>query len=75
VIEDDPVRLRRTFAGRPSGTRFGSLDAAEQDAVVEMNRRYGSWLRCEAEAYGQSWLPAHPVRTLADRAVDALRPE
>jgi hypothetical protein len=71
VIEADPEQLRETFAARPSGARFLALPAAEQEAVVEMNRRYGTWLQREAEHHGQPWVPSRPWRTLVDRALAA----
>jgi hypothetical protein len=39
--------------------------------VVEMNLRYGDWLRAEAERHGETWLPAHPWSSLAERVLRA----
>jgi 2-phosphoglycerate kinase len=72
VIEPDPEALRRTFAQRASNAKFLALSDGERDGVVEMNRRYGQWLRRQAEAHGQLWLPARPWTTLADRVLAGL---
>jgi hypothetical protein len=72
VIEDDAGRLHATFAARPSGARFLALPAMEQDAVVDMNRMYGTWLREQAERHGQPWVPSWPRTTLLDRVLAAL---
>ena len=72
VIEDDPARLHETFAQRASGARFLALAEDEQRAVVEMNRRYGAWLRREAEGHHQAWVPSQPWPTLAERALAAI---
>ncbi len=69
VIEDDAPRLHETFARRESGARFLALPGREQEAVVEMNRAYGLWLRRQAERYAQPWVAAYPWETLPDRAL------
>jgi hypothetical protein len=71
VIEDDTRRLHETFARRQPA-RFLALSRAEQDAVVEMNRGYGAWLRAEAESRSQPWVPSQPWPTLAERALAAI---
>ena len=73
VIEDDADILHATFARRSSGARFLSLRRAEQTAVVEMNRLYGAWLRDEAEASGQAWIPSRPWASLAGRLRSVTR--
>ena len=72
VIEDDADRLHATFARRSSGARFLALSRSDQDAVVEMNRMYGAWLREQAEAYGQVWVPSHPWDTMPERTLTAI---
>jgi len=72
VVEDDADRLRAVFAARSSRDRFLALDASEQRAVVDMNLRYGEWLRAEAAQHGARWLPSHPRSTLADRIGDGV---
>jgi hypothetical protein len=72
VIETDPGVLYRTFAGRTSGARFLALSPEERDRVVEMNRRYGLWLREAAETQHQPWVSSQPWTTLPERALEAL---
>jgi cytidylate kinase len=72
VVERDADRLRATFSQRPSSARFLALAPATQDAVTEMNVRYGAWLQRESERHGQVWLPAHPWCDLPDRVLDAI---
>lgn len=67
VIEDDPDRLRHTLSTRTGADRFLALSPPEQAGVVEMNRRYGQWLRAEAERHAQPWTPSHPWSTLPTR--------
>jgi hypothetical protein len=71
VIETDANMLWQTFASRTSSARFLALTDAEQQAVVEMNRRYGAWLRTSAEARDQPWVPSQPLDTLPERIVEA----
>ena len=71
VIEDDTELLHETFSRRLPA-RFLALTRAEQDAVVEMNRSYGAWLRAEAESRAQAWVPSQPWPTLADRVLTAI---
>jgi hypothetical protein len=73
LVESDPDRLHDTFAARPSRDRYLALDPDERRAVVEMNLRYGDWLRAEADRFGFSWLAPHPWSTLADRMLAAAR--
>lgn len=73
VIETDPGVLYGTFAGRTSGSRFLALEPAERDGVVEMNRRYGRWLREAAEAHQHPWVSSQPWETLPERTLAALR--
>jgi hypothetical protein len=40
--------------------------------VVEMNLRYGQWLRDAAEDEQQPWVSSQPWTTLPDRVLDAL---
>jgi hypothetical protein len=47
----------------------------EQDAVVEMNRLYGEWLRSAAVEVGEPWVPAQPWETLPERIVDVIGDE
>lgn len=72
IIETDPDLLHRTFASRPSSARFRALPAVEQDAVVDMNLRYGRWLRHSADAHRQPWVSSRPWATLSRRLRDAL---
>jgi 2-phosphoglycerate kinase len=72
VIEEDGDRLAATFVARPSRGRFLALSEPRRSAVVEMNRLYSTWLREEADRYGQAWVSAHPWATLADRALAAM---
>jgi hypothetical protein len=72
VIETDPGVLHSTFAGRSSGSRFLALAPAERRGVVEMNRRYGVWLRDAAETRQQPWVSSQPWRNLPERALKAL---
>jgi 2-phosphoglycerate kinase len=72
VIEDDATRLRETFARRASGARFLARSEREQEAVVEMNRAYGLWLRRQAERCDQPWVAAFPWGTLPDRVLAHL---
>jgi hypothetical protein len=72
VIETDPGLLRDTFAGRASGDGFLALSDVEQATVVDVNRRYGLWLRDVAEEHDQPWLHARPWDTLPSRARDAM---
>ena len=37
--------LHQTFTTRPGAARFRGLSPQEHESVVEMNRRYGLWLR------------------------------
>lgn len=74
VIETDADQLRETFIARPSQDRFLGLTRMEQDTVVEMNRRYGGWLRAAADKAGQPWVPCRPWSTLPDRILDAASP-
>jgi hypothetical protein len=71
VIETDENVLWGTFASRSSAPRFLALTRAQQRTVVEMNRRYGVWLRDVAEAAGQPWVASQPLETLAERIVVA----
>lgn len=73
VIETDPGVLYGTFAGRSSGSRFLALEPAERDGVVEMNRRYGHWLREAADAHEHPWVSSQPWETLPERTLEALR--
>lgn len=70
-IEADPEVLHGTFARRSSG--FRALSAEERDGVVEMNRRYGLWLRSIADAHGQPWVASRPWPTLCERVLQAIR--
>lgn len=70
VIETDPDVLHRTFTGRSSDYR--ALSAAERHGVVEMNRRYGLWLRSIADAHGQPWVPSQPWSTLCERTLASI---
>jgi hypothetical protein len=72
IVETDPSVLDRTFAARSSGTRFLALSPTERAGVVEMNLRYGRWLRDSADAQGQPSVRSQPWATLADRALEAL---
>lgn len=72
VIETDADALHRTFASRASADRYLALSDSERHAVVEMNRRYGLWLRAAAETNGQPWVPSQPWSTLADRVLAAV---
>lgn len=72
VIETDPDRLRATFLARPSAGRFRALASAEQDTIVEMNRRYAEWLRAAAADADQPWVPAAPWDTLPERIVGTI---
>ncbi|WP_406637081.1 hypothetical protein [Amycolatopsis sp. WGS_07] len=72
LVEPDEDVLRTTLATRPSGHRFRALTPSEQQGVVRMNRRYGQWLRAEAERFRQPWLSSRPWDSLADRVEDCL---
>jgi hypothetical protein len=72
VIETDPGVLYRTFAARSSGPRFLALPAHERARVVQMNRRYGRWLRTTAETHKQTWVRSQPWATLPERVSEAL---
>jgi hypothetical protein len=72
VIEPSREVLAETFARRSSAARFPALSAGEQRTVVEMNWRYGAWLRWQAEEARQPWVPSQPFDTLAPRIVEAL---
>ena len=52
VTETSSDVLWRTFARRSSGSRFVGLSAPEQHTVVEVNRRYGKWLRSDLPVLG-----------------------
>jgi hypothetical protein len=71
VIETDEVVLWGAFASRSSAPRFLALTIAQQWTVVEMNRRYGEWLREAADAASQPWVASQPLDTLAERIVEA----
>jgi hypothetical protein len=72
VIETDPVVLRRTLASRPSAGRFLALSPGQQQAVVEMNRLYATWLRDEAVRRSQAWVQSRPWATLPQRVLRAV---
>jgi hypothetical protein len=72
VIETEAVVLRRTFATRPSAGRFLALSPGQQQAVVEMNRLYATWLRDEAARWGQAWVQSRPWATLPQRVLRAV---
>jgi hypothetical protein len=72
VIETSAEVLTQSFARRSSADRFLALSAREQRTVVEMNCRYGAWLRCAAEEMQEPWVPSQPFDTLAQRIVEAL---
>jgi hypothetical protein len=72
VIETDPGVLDRTFAGRASAHRYLALGPAERRAVVEMNRRYGLWLREAADTHQQPWVASQPWESLPERVMEAL---
>jgi hypothetical protein len=73
VIETSPDALRHTFSTRPSAARFLGLTTSQQDAVVEMNRLYGAWLRNQLLGRScQRWVASRPWTTLPDRAAAAL---
>ena len=72
VIETDAVVLRRTFATRASAGRFLALSPGQQQAVVEMNRLYATWLRDEAAQRGQAWVESRPWATLPQRVLRAV---
>jgi hypothetical protein len=71
VVETDPDVLYRTFAGRTTGARFLALSDTERRGVVEMNRRYGEWLRTAADAHGQPLVSSQPWTTLPERTLEA----
>lgn len=73
IVETDATVLHDTFATRPSDGQYLALPAVDQAALVEMNLRYGRWLRDTAEAHQQPWVSSQPWTTLPDRALDALR--
>ncbi|MFD2474491.1 hypothetical protein [Amycolatopsis silviterrae] len=72
LVEAEEDVLWTTLATRPSGHRFLALTPLEQQGVVRMNRRYGQWLRAEAERFRQPWLSSRPWDSLADRVEACL---
>lgn len=50
-----------------------SLPTVSHSPTCLLNRRYGEWLRAEAERLGVPILPARPWDTVFGRALDMLR--
>jgi hypothetical protein len=72
VIEHDRDVLWENFAFRQSAAKFRALGIKEQAAVVDMNVRYGQWLKQAAEQAGEQWVPSRPWETLAERCMGVL---
>jgi hypothetical protein len=70
LIEENAEFLHQSLAQRSS--RFNELPAAQQRKVVEVNRRYGAWLRSEAERRHLTWMPARPQKSLISRVIERL---
>lgn len=69
VVEPDQAVLFATLATRSA--RFRALPPAQQHTVAATNRRYGQWLRQQAQQWGQPWIQARPWATLPDRLIEA----
>lgn len=61
--------------GAPNGTALADSAApgeSEQSTILAMHRRYGCWLRSEAQRLGLAVLPAPPYVTLLERTESLL---
>ena len=70
LIEQDGVRLSQVLQARSN--RFRALSAAGQHNVVELNLRFGAWLRDQAVSLDLPWEYARPWETLAGRVLARL---
>ena len=71
IIEQDSERLYQTLWQRSQ--RFKDLSQAHRALVVAMDRRYGLWLRSQAEARKLAWTNAQPWATLTERVLERIQ--
>jgi 2-phosphoglycerate kinase len=71
LIEDDRNHLYQILHLRSS--RFRALSSAQQWSVVEVNRRYASWLQREAQRRNLFWEYSRPWETLVARVLERFR--
>jgi hypothetical protein len=69
VVEPDQAALFQTLSRRSA--RFRALPEAHQHTVAATNWLYGTWLRQQAQQFGQPWVDSRPWATLSDRPIQA----